>query len=42
MKRNEKFAQLANDSLKQYENNDVKRALLDKTKSASTRAKKNV
>lgn len=30
MKRNEKFAQLANDSLKQYENNDVKRALLDK------------
>ena len=30
MKRNEKFAQLANDSLKQYENNDVKRALLAK------------
>lgn len=30
MKRNEKFAQLANDSLKQYENNNVKRALLDK------------
>lgn len=24
MKRNEKFAQLANDSLKQYENDDVK------------------
>lgn len=30
MKRNEKFAQIANDSLKQYENNDVKRALLAK------------
>lgn len=42
MKRNEKFAQLANDSLKQYENNDVKRALLYKNQKRIDARKKNV